>query len=167
MTNSTLNALLALALAYVACALSGINEWTFIWLKSFYLPYSFALWTTLALYTITRLHTKHDQIIGIPEMVLAGYISGLIAYQMGPILRDGSFLRAQSTVIIYGPIQYLRTSATFPLLCASPLVGLIVGLTLTMITRPKARLRAAVAAGSILIAGWAFFLPRGSFPAHW
>ena len=160
--------LLSIVLAYVTCVVSGVNEWMYVWLKSFYVSYSISMWGFFAVLFVLygmRAHVHHRRWVLIGPAI--GYLAGLLAYQTGPAIRDGSFARSSATIATQGIATYAGTSALYPLLCLAPVVGLIGAAMFTMLNRSNDRYAAAGVIGVVLLLGWSFFLSHGAVPARW
>lgn len=160
----------AVGLAYAVCAVSGVNRWMFIWLKGFYPSYALVAWVILLLLLVVfggilQRRAKAWLLIGL----VFGYVAGAVAYQLAPAIRDGSFTRSVSTVKADGLIAYIQTSALYPLLCLSPVLGVLAVSAFLAFVRPTKNARYLVGglAGAILVIGWSFFLSRGGRPPMW
>jgi hypothetical protein len=166
--NRVLASLLSVLFAYAICAASGVNKWMYIWLKMFYPWYAISMWALLAiLFTIFSVRSqtggRHWAVVG-PAL---GYLSGLTAYQIGPAMRDGSFVRSGTTIASQGLATYTATSAIHPLLCLAPVVGLMTAAMFIMLARREGRYGAAVVVGCVFVIGWGFFLSHGALPVRW
>jgi hypothetical protein len=160
--------LLSVVFAYGICATSGVNKWMYIWLKTFYPSYAISMWVLFAilftLYTVRfQVRSRSWVLIG-PAL---GYLAGVIAYQIGPAIRDGSFVRSSTTIASQGVTTYTATSALYPLLCPSPVVGLIATAIFMLSNRRTGRYTAAAIVGCVFVVGWTFFLSHGALPARW
>ena len=98
-----------------------------------------------------------------------GYVAGIVAYNLGPAVRDGSFARSVSTIEADGVVTYLGLSTFYPLLLLSPIAGVMALATFAALFRSTKtdRYFAVAAASVVLIGGWAFFLTRGALPPRW
>jgi hypothetical protein len=56
---------------------------------------------------------------------ISGYLAGIVACQLTPVIKDGSFVRATSTLAAYGLLNYVETSVFYPIVCLSPVVGVL------------------------------------------
>jgi hypothetical protein len=163
-------ALVSTAFAYVVCAVSGINRWTYIWLKSFYGGYAVSSWIVLAVVlVILSVRLEQARITRLLFGLAAGYLAGIVGYQLAPIVRDGSFVRAASTIQAEGLLSYIGVSLVFPLICLSPLTGLI-AMAGTSAVLPRSDGDRYVVVGItalVIIVGWFFFLSCTSVPTKW
>lgn len=159
--------LFSVFVAYGLCAASGLNKWMYIWLKGFYPSYAVCMWGVLTiLFTLYGVGSQTGSLkwlVG-PGM---GYLAGIVAYQLGPAIRDGSFVRSTSTVAVHGLPTYLGTSLIYPLLCLSPVVGTIAAVVFMAFTHRTGRYAAAAVVGAVFVIGWSFFLGHGALPPQW
>lgn len=166
--NRIAASLLSVVVAYGLCAASGVNKWMYVWLKAFYPSYVVVMWVLLAvLFTSygARTQVRNRRWVFVGPAV--GYLAGVIAYQLGPAMRDGSFARGTATIATQGFLTYAGTSALYPLLCLSPVVGLVTAAVLIAFTEPAARYVAASVVAIVFVIGWSFFLSHGALPAQW
>ncbi|HEY0158982.1 MAG TPA: hypothetical protein VGF28_16980 [Thermoanaerobaculia bacterium] len=160
--------LLSVLLAYATCVVSGVNRWLYMWLKSFYAPYVVSMWVSFTvLFTLygMRRAIRNSRWIFIGPAV--GYLAGAIAYQLAPVIRDGSFARGAATMAIDGVATYAGVSALYPLLCLAPVIGLIAAAILTILSRASDRSVAVGVVAVVFVVGWSFFLSRGVLPVRW
>jgi hypothetical protein len=162
-------AIVSVLLTYGVCAVSGVNRWMYIWLKGFYPTFVACLWIILALLlSIFAVKSGVPRRRWIVAGAVAGYISGVVAYQIGPALRDGSLVRAASTIRTNGMFSYIGMSLAYPLLILTWLPGIIAAILLTtMARRIGGRYIALGVVAVVVIAGWTFFLMRGVVPLKW
>jgi putative Mn2+ efflux pump MntP len=141
----------------------------YIWLKGFYPSYAVCMWGVFAV--LFMLYGIGSQTQALKWLVgpSTGYLAGIVAYQLGPAIRDGSFVRSTSTVAVQGLPAYVGTSLLYPLLCLSPVIGMIAAVVLTAFTRRTDRYAAAavVVVVAVFVIGWSFFLGHGALPAQW
>lgn len=168
--NRAAACLASIGIAYGVCAVSGVNRWMYMWLKGFYPAYVTCLWVALSV-MLALLCTRFGDLRGWRLLLGAGvgYVAGIVAYQVAPAIRDGSFVRSASTIKVDGLLSYIGMSIAFPLLCLSPLTGLIAGLAFSALSR-SSKVDRYVAAGvltAVVVAGWSFFLSRSGVPAKW
>lgn len=156
--------------AYSVCAISGINRWAYIWLKSFYTGYVVTLWVVLAVIIVLvsgRLASSRTRrlLFGLG----AGYVAGVAAYQLAPLIRDGSLFRVLSTIQAEGFVSYVGMSLVFPLLCLSPIAGFVamVATSVAVYRSPVDRYIAGGTVAVLVIAGWLFFLSHTGVPVKW
>ena len=160
--------MLSVLLAYGVCAASGVNRWMYVWLKGFYPSYAVCMWLVFTLlFMLYGLRAKPRTWTWLRIGPLSGYLAGVVAYQVGPAVRDGSFARAAGTVTTQGLATYAVTSALYPLLCLSPLVGIVATVLFGVLIGKTPRYVAAAVVGMMFIIGWAFFLSHGAVPARW
>ncbi len=156
--------------AYFICALSGVNQWDHVWLKSFYPAYAVVLWVTLSSIVLLISRTNANPRRGLLFFgAAAGYLAGIVAYNLGPAIRDGSFMRILSTIEADGVLSYIALSAVYPLLLLSPVTGVIAVAVFAMLSRStkEDRYFAIVIVSVVIISGWTFFLTRGGLPLRW
>jgi hypothetical protein len=166
MTRTTVS-LFSVLVAYLVCAASGLNKWMCIWLKGLYPSYAVCMWGAFALlFTLYRADSRSRGLKWLAGLA-TGYLAGVVAYQLGPAIRDGSFARSTSTVAMYGLPTYVGTSLLYPLLCLSPVVGMIAAVVLTAFTRRTDRYAATAVIVAAFVIGWSFFLGHGAFPTQW
>jgi hypothetical protein len=166
--NRVAASLLSVVVAYGLCAASGVNKWMYVWLKAFYPSYVVVLWVLLAvLFSLYGARTQARNRSWVLVGPAVGYLAGLIAYQLAPAIRDGSFARGTATIAAQGLLPYAETSALHPLLCLSPIVGLVAAAVLVALTQPAARYVAASVVAIVFVIGWSFFLSHGALPTQW
>jgi hypothetical protein len=166
--NRSAASMVSVLLAYGICAASGVNKWMYVWLKGFYASYVVCMWlvfTVTFLLFVVRAKRPAWTCVGIGAVV--GYFAGVLAYQIAPAARDGSFVRITTTVATQGVATYAATSALYPLLCLAPLVGIAATLMFMMMTEKTPRYVAAAVVGAMFVVGWGFFLSHGVLPARW
>jgi hypothetical protein len=166
--NRIAASLFSVFVAYGVCAASGVNRWMYIWLKGFYASYAVCMWVIFALlFTLYGVHSKIRSQMWVVVGLTTGYLAGIVAYQLGPAIKDGSFLRSTSTVAVQGLPTYLETSALGPLLCLSPLAGMIAAVVFMAFTEKTSRYVAGAVLGAVFAVGWGFFLSHGALPGRW
>jgi hypothetical protein len=166
--NRIAASLLSIVLAYGVCVTSGVNKWMYVWLKGFYLSYAVCMWVVFAvLFVLYGVRTQIRRGSWVVVGPAVGYLAGVVAYQIGPAVRDGSFVRSTTTIATQGLATYAGTSALFPLLCLSPLVGMLSVVVFMGFTRKTHRYVAAAVVGTVFAIGWAFFLSHGALPVRW
>jgi hypothetical protein len=166
--NRTTSSLLSVILAYGICAASGVNKCIYMCMKAFYPSYVASMWVVLAV--LFTLYAVRIQVSSRTWMVvgpLVGYVAGIVAYQLGPAIRDGSFVRSTNTIATEGLTSYAVTSVLYPLLCFSPVVGLIASAVFVAFTRSATRYIAVGVVGVVFVVGWSFFLSHGALPTRW
>ena len=168
--TSSAAAVLSVLFAYLVCAVSGVNRWAYAWLKSFYPTYAVVMWVALALMALmfAGYATKLRRSLLFFGAV-AGHLAGIVAYNLGPAIRDGSFTRSISMIEADGLLSYVELATFYPILLLSPIGGIVAAAAFVALFRSTKtdRYRAAAAGGVVIVAGWVFFLMRGALPPHW
>jgi hypothetical protein len=158
-------------LAYGLCAISGVNRWMHLWLKDFYSSYALCLWLILVtIFMLFRGREPRSWSACIGFGAAAGYAAGIVAYQLGPALRDRSFVRGMSAIDA-SPLGYLQLSLFNPVLYLTPVAGVLTSVAFCAFAARRSKSRYVVLsciAGIVLLAGWGFFFfMRGVLPPRW
>jgi hypothetical protein len=158
--------LASLLLTYGICGLSGVNRLMSMTLRRYYSLCEGLTWGVLAVILIliprqSSLTRSRWLLVG----TVGGYATGVLVYQIAPVIRLASFQAASATIRGGGVFAYVGLSIVMPVLALSWLLGFIAAAIYVALTRRSVSdIRVALyLVGAVLIVGWTFFLfYRGS-----
>jgi hypothetical protein len=101
--------------------------------------------------------------------VAAGYIAGILVYQIAPAIMAGSVHNALAIMRAGGLLTHIGLSMLVPLMTMSWLLGLITAAMFAAVKRHSGHdIRVALyIVGTVVICGWVFFLAQQRIPVKW
>jgi hypothetical protein len=134
---------ISLSLAYILAFLTFMNQWINFWLRgSYYLSYQAIFLTLLLVLFLLRLRLHQTgHLPGISMIIfggVAGYVAGVIAFLLHPILQENGIHQVLIT-LQFPAREALIAVLWFPVRLLSWLFGAVAGILIVVISRRFAR----------------------------
>jgi hypothetical protein len=134
---------ISLSLAYILAFLTFMNQWINFWLRgSYYLSYQAIFLTLLLVLFLLRLRLHQTgHLPGISMIIfggVAGYVAGVIAFLLHPILQENGVHQVLIT-LQFPAREAVIAFLWFPVRLLSWLFGAVAGILIVVISRRFAR----------------------------